>query len=74
VRLSYGTSDFYDEEDPVFPSDSGLFQDTGFQGYHPAGVTIYKPKKKSKGKELTPEDKAENKIISSIRTVSHSAT
>ena len=56
-----------DEEDPAFPSDSGLFQDTGFQGYHPAGVTIYQPKKKPKGKELTPEDKAENRIISSIR-------
>jgi hypothetical protein len=40
-----------DEEDPAFPSDSGLFQDTGFQGYHPAGVTIYQPKKKPKGKE-----------------------
>jgi hypothetical protein len=30
-------------------------------------VHIYQPKKKPKGKELTPEEKAENKIISSIR-------
>jgi DDE superfamily endonuclease/Helix-turn-helix of DDE superfamily endonuclease len=54
-------------EELVFPSDIGLFQDTGFQGYHPAGVHIYQPKKKPKGKELTPEEKAENTIISSIR-------
>jgi hypothetical protein len=56
-----------DAEEPVFPSDIGLFQDTGFQGYHPAGVHIYQPKKKPKGKELTSEEKVENKIISSIR-------
>jgi hypothetical protein len=56
-----------DAEELVFPSDIGLFQDTGFQGYHPADVHIYQPKKKPKGKELTPEEKAENKIISSIR-------
>ena len=56
-----------DEEELVFPPDIGLFQDTGFQGYHPVGVHMYQPKKKPKGKELTPEEKAENKIISSIR-------
>lgn len=56
-----------DEEELVFPSDIGLFQDTGFQGYHPAGVHMYQPKKKPKGTELTLEEKAENKIISSIR-------
>ena len=54
-------------EELGFPSDIGLFQDTGFQGYHPAGVHMYQPKKKPKGKELTPEEKAENKILSSIR-------
>lgn len=58
-----------DIEELVFPSDIGLFQDTGFQGYHPEGVTIYQPKKKPKGKELTSEEKAENKIISSIRVL-----
>jgi hypothetical protein len=56
-----------DAEEPVFPCDIGLFQDTGFQGYHPAGVHRYQPKKKPKGKELTPEEKAENTIISRIR-------
>src|SRR5918999_2623071 len=56
-----------DIEEPVFPPAINLFQDTGFQGYQPPGVTIYQPKKKPKGQELTEADKAENKIISSIR-------
>ena len=56
-----------DAEELVFPANIGLCQDTGFQGYHPAGVHIYQPKKKPKGKELTPEEKEENTIISSIR-------
>jgi DDE superfamily endonuclease len=56
-----------DAEELVFPANIGLFQDTGFQGYHPTGVDIYQPKKKPKGKELTPEEKEENMIISSIR-------
>ena len=56
-----------DVEEPAFPPDIGLFQDTGFQGYHPSGVTIYQPKKKPKGRELSAAEKAENKIISSIR-------
>jgi hypothetical protein len=63
-----------DAEELGFPSDIGLFQDTGFQGYHPADVHIYQPKKKPKGKELTPEEKAENTLISSIRIlIAHSA-
>jgi hypothetical protein len=56
-----------DIEELVFPPAINLFQDTGFQGYQPPGVTIYQPKKKPKGQELTAEEKAENKIISSIR-------
>jgi hypothetical protein len=56
-----------DDEALVFPPDIGLFHDTGFQGYHPAGVHMYQPKKKPKGQELTPEEKAENTIISSLR-------
>jgi hypothetical protein len=56
-----------DLEEPVFVPDINLFQDTGFQGYHPPGVTIYQPKKKPKGRELTAAEKAENTIISSIR-------
>lgn len=56
-----------DAEDLSFPPEIGMFQDTAFQGYKPPGVHIYQPKKKPKGKELTEEEKAENKIISSIR-------
>jgi hypothetical protein len=56
-----------DAEELVLPSDIGLFQDTGLQGDHPAGVHIYQPKKKPTGQELTPEEKAENTLISSIR-------
>ena len=56
-----------DIEEPVFPPDIGLFQDTGFQGYQPPGITIYQPKKKPKGGELTEAEKAENTLISSIR-------
>ena len=55
-----------DEEDDQFPP-CGLLQDTGFQGYKPDPVDTYPPKKKPKGKELTEEEKAENKMISSIR-------
>ena len=56
-----------DLEAPAFPPDINLFQDTGFQGYHPPGVTRYQPKKKPQGGELTVAEKAENTIISSIR-------
>lgn len=55
-----------DEEDYQFPP-CGLFQDTGFQGYKPDHVDTYQPKKKPKGKELTEEETAENKMIASMR-------
>jgi hypothetical protein len=56
-----------DVEELVFPPGISLFQDTGFQGYRPSGVTIYQPKKKPKGQELTAVEKAENQLISRIR-------
>ena len=58
-----------DEEEPGLPSEIGLFQDTGFQGYHPAGVHLDQPQQTPKGQELTPEEKAENKIISRLRSL-----
>jgi hypothetical protein len=58
-----------DLEEPEFPPDIHLFQDTGFQGYHPSGVTIYQPKKKPKGGELTAAEKEENTLISRMRIV-----
>jgi hypothetical protein len=62
-----------DEQDLHFPPNSKLWQDTGFQGYEPAHTQIFQPKKKPKGGELTPHEKAHNAIISSERIgVEHS--
>jgi hypothetical protein len=58
-----------DEENPTYPKDIGVYQDTGFQGYAPDGVKTFQPQKKPKGKELTPEQKEHNRLISSIRIV-----
>src|SRR5438270_7222528 len=56
-----------DEENYTFPPGSTLFQDTGFQGYAPESVSIEQPTKKPRGKELSPEQKEENRKISSER-------
>jgi hypothetical protein len=62
-----------DEEGLTFPEGSTLYKDTGFQGYEPEGVTTYQPKKKPRGKELTPEQKEANRRISRERVkVEHS--
>lgn len=62
-----------DEEGYTFPKGSTLFQDTGFQGYEPKGATVVQPTKKPRGKELSPEQKAANRVISSQRVcVEHS--
>ena len=50
----------------TLPSGSCLYQDMGFQGFVLAGVTIVPPKKKPRGGELTPPEKATNRRISSI--------
>ena len=56
------------DEQPVrFPAGITLWQDTGFQGHNPKNVTVKMPTKKPKGKELTKEQKQENKNISSFR-------
>ena len=46
-----------------------MYKDTGFQGYAPDGVKTFQPQKKPKEKELTPEQKEHNRLISSIRIV-----
>ena len=51
----------------TFPPGSCLYQDMGFQGFVLAGVTIFQPKKKPRGGERTPPEKATNRRISSIR-------
>ena len=62
-----------DEQDPPFPKGSRLWQDTGFQGYEPQGVTTFQPRKKPKDGELTPQEKEANRRISRVRVrVEHS--
>lgn len=62
-----------DEQEIPFPEGSKLLKDTGFQGYEPEHTTTYQPTKKPKGKELTAEQKEQNKQISKERIrVEHS--
>lgn len=56
-----------DEENYDFPRESKVWKDTGFQGYEPPDVITFQPKKKPKGKELTPEEKEQNRSISKER-------
>lgn len=56
-----------DETDLVLPDGSSLCQDTGFQGFALTNVTMIQPKKKPRGKELTPEEKESNRQISRLR-------
>jgi DDE superfamily endonuclease len=58
-----------DEENSTYPEDICVYKDTGFQGYEPDGVHTFQPQKQPKGKELTPEQKEQNRLISSIRIV-----
>jgi hypothetical protein len=62
-----------DEQALKFPPGSKLWQDTGYQGYAPEGVQTFQPKKKPRGRELTPEEKAANAALSGQRIgVEHS--
>lgn len=56
-----------DQADLTFPDDITLAQDTGLQGYCPPNVRVCQPKKKPKGQELSPEDKARNTLIARLR-------
>ena len=58
-----------DEAQPTFPPGSSLYQDTGFQGYAPADVKTWQPKKKPRGQDLSPQDKRRNQRISRVRIV-----
>ena len=58
-----------DEENPTFPKDISLYKDTGFQGYEPEDMQTFQTKKKPKGKELSPEQREQNSLISSVRIV-----
>ena len=56
-----------DSEHLSFPEGRTLWQDTGFQGFAPEGVTIQQPKKTPKGGSLTTLEKMNNRSISSLR-------
>jgi len=56
-----------DEENYKFPLGSILWQDTGFQGFGPKGVTTIQPKKKPRKQELSEAEKQRNREISSER-------
>lgn len=58
-----------DEESLGFPSNSSIYQDSGFQGYEPEGTLTYQPKKKPRGRELSVSEQFLNSIISSTRVV-----
>jgi len=58
-----------DDEKYEFPKGSKLWKDTGFQGYEPDHVETFQPKKKPRGKELTPEEKERNQELSRERVI-----
>ena len=51
------------------PGGISLWQDTGFIGHCPDRINIQMPTKKPKGKELTNEQKQENREISRFRVI-----
>lgn len=58
-----------DVEKMEYPDGSKVLVDTGFQGYNPVGknIELVIPKKKPRGKELTQEEKDNNRKISKVR-------
>ena len=58
-----------DQEAIAYPDGVTIQQDTGFQGFAPAGVIIEQPKKKPRGGELTPAEKQLNRQLSAVRVV-----
>lgn len=56
-----------DESNLVFPINSLLEQDTGYQGFAPERVIVLQPKKKPKKSDLTYAEKFINRVIASSR-------
>jgi len=56
-----------DEENISFPEGSTLWQDTGFQGFAPKGVTVQQPQKTPRQRSLSTIEKMNNRSISSLR-------
>jgi hypothetical protein len=57
------------DEPYTIPPGITLYQDSGYQGFRPEGVTIIQPTKKMKGKSLTEQQKTENRKISTVRVL-----
>jgi hypothetical protein len=58
-----------DEAGLVFGQTLELLQDSGFEGFRPANAKVVQPLKKPRGKELSQEQKQENKKKASERVV-----
>ena len=58
-----------DEENCQYPDGMEIRQDSGYKGHHPKNVKITEPTKKPKGKDLTQEQKKNNREISKLRVV-----
>lgn len=58
-----------DAEGTAFPDGIDLYRDTAYQGHELPNVTVHQPKKKPRNGKLSDEDKAGNRLISSIRVV-----
>lgn len=56
-----------EEANLILPVGSRLCQDTGFQGFALPEMVMIQPMKKPRGKELSPEEKENNRQISSLR-------
>ena len=56
-----------DESALTYPEGALLIGDSAFQGYRPAGVTTWSPKKKPRKRELLESEKKRNRFLSGLR-------
>ena len=58
-----------DEAHIVYPLNTTLGKDTGFQGYEPLGVVAWQPTKKPKGQDFSVAEQMVNHLLASVRIV-----
>jgi DDE superfamily endonuclease/Helix-turn-helix of DDE superfamily endonuclease len=58
-----------EEENLKSNKEIHIYQDAGYQGLETEGAITKQPKKKPRGKELTEEEKENNRLISKVRIV-----
>lgn len=56
-----------DESALTYPEGALIIGDSAFQGYRPAGVTLWTPKKKPRKRALFESEKARNRFLSRLR-------